>query len=218
MKEKIVENELQTQSLVITAIWTYVLPKSTPCWSKMLDKLSRSIYNFTTRYLSNTLPNGTNAKRKRIKNSSTCTHYGELESLGHCVGECSSAFKEGRYNWCHDSVIKNLALALSQKSDHRVSCDMEGFQSPAVIATEDYRPGIVVITEAEIFIAKLMVGIDTNICKNEERKQSKYTDIFRAFSNRKSQYGCKWSIREKVGKVVYYVKRTTSNLTVLYLN
>ena len=63
MKEKRVENELKTQSLVISSIWKYVLPKSTPLWSKMLEKLPRNIYNFTIRYLSNTLPNGTNAKK-----------------------------------------------------------------------------------------------------------------------------------------------------------
>ena len=45
MKEKRVENELKTQSLVISSIWKYVLPKSTPLWSKMLEKLPRNIYN-----------------------------------------------------------------------------------------------------------------------------------------------------------------------------
>ena len=162
-----------------------MLPKSTPLWSKMLEKLPRNIYNFTIRYLSNTLPNGTNAKKWGIKNSSICTHCGELESLGHVVGGCSSALKEGRFNWRHNSILKNLALPIIQKSDRRVYCDVDGFLSPTIITTEDFRPDLVITTNTNIYIVELTVGFETNIRKNEERKQSKYTDIINNLSKEK---------------------------------
>ena len=60
-----------------------------------------------------------------------------------------------------------------------------GFLSPTIITTEDFRPDLVITTNTNIYIVELTVGFETNIRKNEERKQSKYTDIINNLSKEK---------------------------------
>ena len=62
---------------------------------------------------------------------------------------------------------------------------MDGFLSPTIITTEDFRPDLVITTNTNIYIVELTVGFETNIRKNEERKQSKYTDIINNLSKEK---------------------------------
>ena len=56
-----IKEELSTQSLVVKSIWDQGCGKISADWGKVLDSLPRNLYSFTTRYLSNSLANGTNA-------------------------------------------------------------------------------------------------------------------------------------------------------------
>ena len=59
--------------------------------------------------------------------------------------------------------------------------DLEGYSSPSVITGDDLRPDIVVIKENLLYIVELTVGFETNISKNAERKEQKYTDLIESF-------------------------------------
>ena len=80
---------------------------------------------------------------------------------------------------------QKLSFTHIQKSDRRVYCDVDGFLSPTIITTEDFRPDLVITTNTNIYIMELTVGFETNIRKNEERKQSKYTDSINNLSKEK---------------------------------
>ena len=53
--------KLTTQSLVAKHIWEFVYGRFINQWSNVISHLPRNIFNFTIRYLSNSLANGRNA-------------------------------------------------------------------------------------------------------------------------------------------------------------
>ena len=70
--ETAIKEELSTQSLVVKSIWEQGCSKYNSSWGKVLDSLPRNLYSFATRYLSNSLANGTNAVKWGIANSPKC--------------------------------------------------------------------------------------------------------------------------------------------------
>ena len=94
--------KLATQSLVVKYMWEFVDGRFINQWSNVISHLPRNIFNFTIRYLNNTLANGTNAIKWGITNSSTCIFCDQQQTL--VIGGCKTALLESRYNWRHDSI------------------------------------------------------------------------------------------------------------------
>ena len=91
--------KLTTQSLVVKSILEFVDGRFINQWSNVISHLPRNIFNFTIRYLSNTLANATTAMKWGISNSSTCIFCDQQQTLGHVIGGCESVLLESRYNW-----------------------------------------------------------------------------------------------------------------------
>ena len=100
--------KLTTQSLVVKPMWEFVDGRFINQWSNVISHLPRNIFNFTIRYLNNTLANGTNVIKWDITNSSTCILCDQQQTHGHVIGGCETAWLESRYNWRHDSVLLNI--------------------------------------------------------------------------------------------------------------
>ena len=75
-----IKEELTTQSLVIKAIWELGCTKYNTPWCKVLDSLSRNLYSFVIRYLSNCLANGTNTVKWGIATSAKCLFCNENQT------------------------------------------------------------------------------------------------------------------------------------------
>ena len=144
-EERIVTN-LSSQSLVIKSIWASVLPSSTNSWYRVLESMPRSIYNFSIRYLNNTLPNRSNMVRWSAGTSTLCNFCPNPQTLGHVVGACPAALKDGRYTWRHNSILFNFARVLTGIKNLKVYADLDGaeFPSPSVISGEELRPDLIV--------------------------------------------------------------------------
>ena len=174
MKEDRIKGELQSQSLVITAIWNYSCCSFTNTWSNCLNKLPKNIYSFVNRYLCNSLANASNAVKWGIKTSSACIFCTNTQTLGHVVGGCKVALDEKRYNWRHDSVLLNIANCLSKIQNLKVYCDIDLFPNPSTVVGDSYRPDILIIKEKLLVILELTVDYETNIEKNSIRKSDRY--------------------------------------------
>ena len=173
MSEDRIRTELTTQSLVIKAIWDLTLQKSAVIWSSMIDKLPARIYNFTIRYLSNTLPNGSNAVKWGITDLATCVLYNE--TLAHIVGNCKTALDESRFDWSHDSVLINLACMLPTPKGSKLYVDIKNceFLLPLLITGDSFRPDLIYCRGNEKFVVELTDGFEPNIEKNSTRKDEK---------------------------------------------
>ena len=55
-KQEHITRDLTTQSLVVKAQWQESFEENVKIWNTVLNKLPKNIYNFTQRYLNNTLP------------------------------------------------------------------------------------------------------------------------------------------------------------------
>ena len=160
---------LTTQSLVIKAIWDQGSAKQNPKWCKVLDSLPRNIYSFVTRYLSNSLANGTNAVKWGISKSAKCLFCDENQTLQHVVSSCIVSLNEKRWNWRHDSILINIARCLQKIQTAKLYCDVENseFPTPSVITGDQERPDLVVMKGNQCLILELTIGFETNLEKKQ---------------------------------------------------
>ena len=177
--ESTIKEELSTQSLVVKSIWDFGCGKHSADWGKVLDSLPRNLYSFGTRYLSNSLANGTNAVKWGIANTSKCLFCNENQTLQHVVSSCKISLTEKRWNWRHDSILLNIARFMAKIPDIKMYCDVENseFQTPSIITGDEKRPDIVAIKDNRCMILELTVGFETNIEKNIERKRASYEEL-----------------------------------------
>ena len=180
-----IKDELTTQSLVIKAIWEQGCTKYNTPWCKVLDSLPRNLYSFVTRYLSNSLANGTNAVKWGISTSAKCLFCNENQTLQHVISSCKTSLNEGRWNWRHDSILLNISRFLSTLPGVKVYCDVENteFLTPSVITGDQERPDIVVIKDKVCKVLELTVGFETNILKNSKRKTERYKNLIERLGN-----------------------------------
>ena len=82
---KIKEN-LTTQGMVIRHIWDSILASTKTAWTSVQKCLQKNIYNFTIRYLNNTLPNMSNMFTWGHSENKACHHN---QTLGHVVAGCN---------------------------------------------------------------------------------------------------------------------------------
>ena len=174
-------SKMETQGLVMKSIWEHSWGNATNFWHKAVSRLPKNIYSFVTRYLNNTLANGTNTFKWRTSQTSTCGLCGGNETLGHVISGCNIAMQQGKYTWRHDSVLKAIASILSPivgPTEIFCDCDPLLFKSPSIISGNEYRPDLIIkLPESKLLILELTVGYETNLKVNFDRKQEKYLTL-----------------------------------------
>lgn len=175
-------DQLSTQSLVIKSIWELSNTTMRAHWFHALRSLPRSIFNFTQRYLANCLPNRSNTVKWGTSTSATCEFCPNTQTLGHVISACSSALRDGRYNWRHNSVIRAIARA-ALKVGNTVYADITEFPSPSTITGDAERPDIVIVRGEDLFVLELTAGFETNLLKNYQRKNLVYADMLARLSS-----------------------------------
>ena len=153
---KIKEN-LTTQGLVIRHIWDSILASTKTAWISVQKCLQKNIYNFTIRYLNNTLPNMSNMFTWGHSENKACPLCHHNQTLGHVVAGCKSSLDQGRYTWRHDSVLSYIANTLSRFSKN-VYADIPSFASPCVVTGDHERPDIVLVRQKVVTIVELTIG------------------------------------------------------------
>ena len=182
-----IQNHLTSQSLVTKSLWKEAFPDMIKDWHATLDKLSKNIYNFVTRYLNNTLPTLKNMLLWNKATSNLCYSCSNVQTLQHIVSSCKVHLEQGRYTWRHNSVLKNLVEYLSSvKKDLSFYADVDGFENPSIIAGLEVRPDMIIVntTIRAIYVIELTIGFETNITKNCTRKTLHYKEFCNALKQR----------------------------------
>ena len=137
--------------------------------------MTKNIFNFTLKYLNNTLATRKNLSKWSIAQSSACSFCLQSETLQHIVSSCKLYLEHGRYTWRHDSVLNFIAKTFSTLPDCSLYADLPTFLSPSLITGNSLRPDLILITKNKVlYILELTIGFETNIKINSERKASKY--------------------------------------------
>ena len=172
------QSQLQSQGFIITFLLNHSLTQLNSLWSSAQSSLPKNIFNFTIRYLNNTLANRTNLHKWKLSSSPDCSFCLKPESLLHIVAGCKSYLEDGRYTWRHNSALHFIASTLQCIKNSTMYADLPGFLSPCIVTGDHLRPDMLISTDsASIYIIELTVGFETNINLNAERKKDKYMQL-----------------------------------------
>ena len=92
-------SHLTSQGFIITFSLNHSLQAANSLWSTAQSKLPKNIFNFTVRYLNNTLATPKNLTLWSLSKTSDCFFCLQPESLLHVVAGCTTYLNEGRFTW-----------------------------------------------------------------------------------------------------------------------
>ena len=173
-----ITEELTSQGLIITSILKYASLSTTSLWSNVQINMPKNIFNFTLKYLSNSLASRKSLSKWCITQSSACSFCLQSETVQHIISSCKSYLEQGRYTWRHDSVLIFIANTLSGPQCCFLYADIPAFLSPSLITGDSLRPDLILICKNnDLYILELTTGFETNIKVNSDRKALKYNPL-----------------------------------------
>lgn len=111
-QEDNLENYLTSQGPFICSVIKVFLSQVHMIWSACQSKLPKNIFNFTIRYINNTIPTRKNLAKWRLTSTTDCSFCLNPESLTATCCNCSCNSYLNRYTWRHDTVLNFIANIL----------------------------------------------------------------------------------------------------------
>ena len=146
--------------------------------------MPKNIFNFSIKYLNNTLATRKSLCKWSTSQSAACSFCLQSESLQHVVSSCKSYLEDCLHIWRQNSVLLFLAKTFSSFSDCLLYAELPSFLSPSVITGDSLRPDLVFIPKNSIlYILELTVGFESNIQISSDRKASKYSSLILDFKH-----------------------------------
>ncbi|CAB4019722.1 Hypothetical predicted protein, partial [Paramuricea clavata] len=177
--EERLQNHLISQGSFFSSIMNNSTSTFNSLWSSVQSKLQKNIFNFTIRYINNTLPTRKNLSKWGLSSTSDCSFCSSPETLLHVIAGCKTYLDEGRFTWRHDSVLNFLTSTLTAVQNSTLYADIPGFMNPSVI-TGDRLPDLLLVTENRcLYILELTVDCESNLQVNTNRKHQKYLDLIK---------------------------------------
>ena len=145
-------------------------------WSKSQSKLPKNIFNFTVRYINNSLPTRKNLTKWGIMSTPDCSFCLNPETLLHVVAGCQLYLP--RFTWRHDSVLYFIAQTLQPSNNSTLFVDLPGYNNPSVLTGDTFRPDLLLSFSTDcLYILELSVGYESNLENNVDRKRERYRDL-----------------------------------------
>ena len=113
-QENKLTNQLTSQGSFFSSISKFSMPQVNTIWSTCQSKLPKNIFNFTVRYINNSLPNSRNLQKWGLTSSFECSFCLQAASLLHVVAGCSSYLD--RFTWRHSEITKIIKRMKSSSS------------------------------------------------------------------------------------------------------
>ena len=173
------QNQLTCQGSFFSSVSKFALLQLNVAWSNVQSKLPQNIYNFSIRYINNSLPTRKNLSKWGISSNSECTFCLNPESRLHVVAGCQSYLE--RFTWRHNSVLDFLARTLQSVHGYNLFADLPGFRSPSVITGDSFRPDLLLAcsNNSILYVVELTVGYESNLESNIKRKRNKYQELMK---------------------------------------
>ena len=153
-QENKLQNHLVVQGFFFSNVIKFSLKKLNSLWSKSQSNLPKNIYNFTIRFINNSLPTRRNLTKWGIISNSDCSFCLKPETLLHVVAGCQSYLP--RFTWRHDYVLNFIAKTLQPVSNSNLFVDLPGYKSPSIISSDTFRPDLLLsISSDYLYILEL---------------------------------------------------------------
>ena len=177
-------SQLPSQGFIISFLLEHSLKQLNSLWSKAQSKLPANIFNFSIKYLNNTLATRKNLHLWGLSAAPDCSFCLQPESLLHIVAGCKTYLEQGRYTWRHNSALSFIAQTLQSINSAKLYVDLPGYLSPCTITGDSLRPDIILSTADNVlYILELTVGFETNLNNNASRKELKYRPLLTDLAN-----------------------------------
>ena len=137
---------LTSRGFLITFLLNHSLKSVHSLWSTAHSKLPKSIFNFTVKYLNNTLATRKNLTLWNLSQTSGYSFYFQPESLLHVVARCRTYLSEGRFTWRHDSALNFLASSFQCLNNCYFYVELPQYFSPSLVTGDDLRPDMLIST------------------------------------------------------------------------
>ena len=176
------EQRLQNNLIPQGSFFSNIVKNSTLTFnslrSSVHSELPKNIFNFTVRYINNSLPTRKNLVKWGLSSSADCSFCCCPESLLHVISGCKTYLDEGRFTWRHNSVLNFIASSLLNVERSQLYVDLPGFVSPSIITGDQLRPDLLLAIEDKVlYILELTVGFETNLLTSSDRKRDKYLPL-----------------------------------------
>ena len=160
-----IHHDLTSQGFILTSILLHASSKTRGLWSKVQKNMPRNIFNFTIKYLNNTLASRKNLCKWSLSSTSACSFFCfQSETLQHIVSSCKSYLDDGRYTWRHISVLLHLANSLSSLKSTSLFADLPSFPSLSLVTGDSLRPDLFLIfNDTSVYMLELTAGFESNI-------------------------------------------------------
>ena len=147
-----ISNDLQYQGYIVKQMWTLSNEQLKKLWIDVRDILPSNIYNFTNRYMNNTLATLKNMVLWGKAAMDTCLAFKEnSQSLLHVVSGCKVHLQQGRCTWRHNSILATLLSSIDGLRGLRIFADIPGYPCPTVVTGTLKRPDVVIVFQEKIF-------------------------------------------------------------------
>ena len=175
-------NRLQNHLILQCSFFSNVIKNSTlsfnSLWSSAQSRLPKNIFNFTVRYINNSLPTRKNMVRWGLSSSADCSFCFSSETLMHVISGCKEYLNEGHFTWRHDSVLNFIGSSLMCVKGSKLYVDLPGFITLSVITVDGLRPDLLLTIEIKLlYILELTVGFETNLKVISDQKLKKYLPL-----------------------------------------
>ena len=171
-----ISDELEYQGYIVKLMRSQGSDIFKNLWTETRDILPANIYNFTVRYLNNTLPTLKNMTMWGKASSDICLASDNIaQSLMHVVSGCKVHRQQGRYTWRHNSILANITKVLVGLKDVEIYADLPGYNCPTSVTKSLKRPDLIQRKE-NVVVVELTCGVMTKVRENGERKQTSYNE------------------------------------------
>ena len=172
-QEDKLKNHLICQGSFFEHASKFSLSRFNAIWSAAQSNLPKNIFNFTIRYINNSLPTRKNLSRWGLASNIGCSFCLYPETLLHVVAGCQSYLE--CFTWRHNSILNFLAKTLQSTNVAQLYADLPGFKCPSIITGDTFRPDLLLLTpNKSLYVVELTVGFETNLHNNVDRKNAKY--------------------------------------------
>ena len=132
-QEDKLQHHLTSQGFFFSNVIKYSLSSLNSVCSEVQSHLPKNIYNFTIRYINNSLPTRKNMASWGLSQSPDCSFCLNPESLLHAVAGCQQYLD--RFTWRHDSILNFIAKSLQPVINVHSSlyADVNGFLNPSIV-------------------------------------------------------------------------------------
>ena len=162
------QNDFISQGWFLSIISQQPILKLTSVWSSIQRILPKNIFNFTVKYINNTLPTRCNLHKWGLSPTSDCSFCSQSESLLHC----QTYLTQDCFTWRHDSIVQFIAKAFQSIPNSTLYADVPGFVTPSVSIGSSLRPDLVLHFQNKcLYIVELTGGFESNLANNSNRKR-----------------------------------------------